>query len=218
MINIGKNLKINEIFFSIQGETRFAGYPCVFVRTAGCNLECNWCDTEYAKEPGKAIEIKEIMQVISVYPVKLVMITGGEPLCQKETPFLLDSLIEKGYNVILETNGSFSLMDIPNEVYKAVDVKCPGSGEERSFLKENLNYIRENDELNFVLLNRQDYDWACSFIKDNNIKKYISISFTPAYNILKPPQLAEWLLEDGLSDIRLSLQLHKIIWGNKRGV
>ncbi|MBN2135512.1 MAG: radical SAM protein [Acidobacteria bacterium] len=213
-----KNLKITEIFFSIQGETRFIGYPCIFIRTAGCNLECNWCDTEYAKEPGKQMEIEDIIKTVSNFPADLVMITGGEPLCQKQTPYLINELLEKSYKIILETNGSFPLVEIPNEVYKAVDVKCPGSGEEESFLKKNLERISENDELNFVLLNRQDYDWACSFIKNNNIKKNVNISFTPAYNILKPKQLAEWLIEDGLSEIRLSLQLHKIIWGDRRGV
>ena len=212
-------LNISEIFCSIQGESSYAGLPCVFIRLAGCNLRCGYCDTTYSYESNILLSINDIISKIKEYdPVKLVEITGGEPLLQPEVNQLFESLHKNGYIILLETNGSISLKDVPDYVIKIVDVKCPGSGEENSFLIENLEYInKEKDEIKFVLSNNFDYNWAKDFVMKYNLKDY-EILFSPVSEKLEPQDLAKLIIKDKFP-VRMQLQLHKIIWDkDKRGV
>ncbi len=202
-------LEVCEIFYSLQGESSFAGLPCVFVRLSGCNLRCEWCDTQYAWEPGAPMKIPQILNQIREYPTKLVEITGGEPLLQDACPDLMQSLLKHGYTVLLETNGSIMLDQVPPQVIKIVDVKCPGSGHSDSFLMENLTFLQPHDELKFVIADRNDYDFALDFIEKNNLKGK-QLIFSPVTSSLEPKTLANWMLEDG-ADARLQLQLHKIL-------
>ena len=212
-------LSISEIFCSIQGESTYAGLPCIFIRLAGCNLRCDYCDTTYSYESGINLSIDDIITKVKEYdPVKLVEITGGEPLLQPEVYQLINSLNENEYTILLETNGSISLKNIPEYVIKIVDVKCPGSGEENSFLIENLEYInKEIDEIKFVLSNNFDYNWAKDFVIKYKLNDF-EILFSPVSEKLEPQDLAKWIIKDKLP-VRMQLQLHKIIWDkDKRGV
>ncbi len=212
-------LNISEIFCSIQGESTYTGLPCVFIRLAGCNLRCNYCDTTYSYKSEITLSINDIIAKVKEYdPVKLVEITGGEPLLQPEVFQLISSLHENGNTILLETNGSILLKNIPEYVIKIVDVKCPGSGEEDSFLLENLEFInQESDEIKFVLSDNFDYNWAKDFIMKYKLNDY-EILFSPVSGKLEPQDLAKWIIEDKLP-VRMQLQLHKIIWDkDKRGV
>ena len=202
-------LEVCEVFFSLQGESSFAGLPCVFIRLSGCNLRCTWCDTQYAFEAGTMMELEQILDEVGKYPTKLVEITGGEPLLQEQSINLMQKLLDQGSTVLLETNGSISLNKVPPQVIKIVDVKCPGSGHGDSFLKQNLAFLQPHDELKFVLADRVDYIFALDFIKQNSLQSK-HLFFSPVTSSLKPETLAEWMLEDGAS-ARLQLQLHKIL-------
>ena len=212
-------LNISEIFCSIQGESTYAGLPCIFIRLAGCNLRCDYCDTTYSYESEINLSLNDIITKVNEYnPVRLVEITGGEPLLQPEVYQLISLLHENGYTILLETNGSISLKDIPEYVIKIVDVKCPGSGEENSFLLENFEYInKEKDEIKFVLVDNFDYNWAKDFMIKYKLNDY-EILLSPVSEKLEPQDLAKWITEDKLH-VRMQLQLHKIIWDkDKRGV
>jgi 7-carboxy-7-deazaguanine synthase len=212
-------LNISEIFFSIQGESTYTGLPCIFVRLAGCNLRCNYCDTNYSYKSEITLSINDIITKVKEYdPVKLVEITGGEPLMQPEVFQLIRLLYENDHTILLETNGSILLKDVPNYIIKIVDVKCPGSGEENSFLLENLEFInKEKDQIKFVLSDNFDYNWAKDFVMKYNLIDY-EILFSPVLEKLEPQELAKWITEDKLP-VRIQLQLHKLIWGkDKRGV
>ncbi|MCK5051658.1 MAG: radical SAM protein [Candidatus Cloacimonetes bacterium] len=212
-------LEISEIFCSIQGESTYAGLPCIFIRLAGCNLRCDYCDTTYSYESDISLSINDIITKIKEYDtIKLVEITGGEPLLQPEVYQLFESLHKDRYTILLETNGSISLKDIPKYIIKIVDVKCPGSGEENSFLLENLEFInQENDEIKFVLSNNFDYNWAKDFIMKYQLNEY-EILFSPVSGKLNFQDLAKWITEDKLP-VRMQLQLHKIIWDkDRRGI
>ena len=212
-------LNISEIFCSIQGESTYAGLPCIFIRLAGCNLRCDYCDTTYSFESDISLSTNDIITKVKEYdPIKLVEITGGEPLLQPEVYQLIESLNKDGYTILLETNGSISLKNVPEYVIKIVDVKCPGSSEENSFLLENLEYInKEKDEIKFVLSDNFDYNWAKDFVMKYNLKDY-EILFSPVSEKLEPQDLAKWIIDDKLP-VRMQLQLHKIIWDkDKRGV
>ncbi len=212
-------LNISEIFCSIQGESTYSGLPCIFIRLAGCNLRCDYCDTTYSYESDISLSINDIITKVKEYdPVRLVEITGGEPLLQLEVYQLFDSLHKDGYTILLETNGSISLKDVPDYVIKIVDVKCPGSGEEESFLIKNLEYINEEkDEIKFVLSDNFDYNWAKDFMIKYKLNDY-EILLSPVSEKLESQGLAKWIIEDKLP-IRMQLQLHKIIWDkDKRGV
>ncbi|HHE37575.1 MAG TPA: radical SAM protein [Candidatus Cloacimonetes bacterium] len=212
-------LNLSEIFFSIQGESSFTGFPCIFIRLSGCNLRCKYCDTVYSYETKFTLSVNDILKKIEKYnPIKLVEITGGEPLLQNEVYKLFHILKDNDYKILLETNGSINLKNVPEDVIKIVDVKCPSSGYEKSFLKENLNYIdAEKDELKYVISNREDYLYALDFIRENDLQNYKNI-FSPVLSELSPETLAEWLLVDK-SNYRMQLQLHKYIWGrNTKGV
>lgn len=203
------SLKVSEIFYSLQGESTYQGKPCIFIRLAGCNLRCIWCDTEYSFENGVEWAIPGILKKISQYPAQLVEITGGEPLCQKNSVLLMQKLLAEGYKVLLETNGTQNLAAVPQAVIKIVDVKCPSSGFADSFLMANLKSISPVDELKFVIASREDYLYALRFLQEHSIPTQI-IHFSPVSGRLEPALLAEWILADGLQ-VKLSLQLHKIL-------
>ena len=212
-------LNISEIFFSIQGESTYTGLPCIFVRLAGCNLRCNYCDTTYSYKSEITLSINDIITKVKEYdPVKLVEITGGEPLIQSETYDLFTILYDNEYEILLETNGTIYLEKVPDHVTKIVDVKCPGSGFKDSFLLENLEFInKEKDEIKFVLSDNFDYNWAKDFVMKYNLIDYV-ILFSPVLEKLEPQKLAKWITEDKLL-VRMQLQLHKMIWGKeKKGV
>ncbi|MDD4222983.1 MAG: radical SAM protein [Candidatus Cloacimonetes bacterium] len=203
------SLDVCEIFYSLQGESSFAGRPCVFIRLSGCNLRCSYCDTRYAWAPGTKMEIGEILAEIHKYPAQLVEVTGGEPLWQEKTLDLLKALCNAGYTCLLETNGSLYLEEMPDGVARIVDVKCPGSGCGDSFMKWNLKQLKPRDELKFVITAYWDYRFALDFITANSLEGR-TIHFSPVTSVLKPEILARWMLADG-APARLQLQLHKIL-------
>jgi len=206
---------ITEIFPSIQGETTFSGMPCLFIRTAGCNLRCRYCDTSYAYSGGQRMSVSSIETLVNQNHLPLVSVTGGEPLLQEECIELLKRISRCGKPVLLETNGSISLKDVDKKIIKIVDVKCPSSGEGKSFLEENIQYISNRDELKFVLCNRKDYEWARKFISKNNLLQGHKVLLSPVSGELKPSLLAGWMLKDSM-DARLQLQLHRIIWPSRK--
>mgnify|MGYP001586651796 CR=1 FL=1 len=212
-------MKISEIFFSIQGESSYAGLPCIFIRLAGCNLRCIYCDTVYAQdvEDGYGMSIDDILHEIKKFKCKIVEITGGEPLMQDETIPLIKKLLAKGCKVLLETNGTINLKDIDKRVVKIMDIKTPGSFPSQAFNEGNLKYLKKNDEIKFVLVDRNDYEWAKELIRKYCLEKSANVLFSPAHKRLLPDKLSEWILGDGLH-VRLQPQLHKIIWGEKKGV
>lgn len=209
---------VKEIFISIQGESTYAGLPCVFVRLAGCNLRCEWCDTAYAQETDGAddLSIEDIIGKIKQSPYRLVELTGGEPLLQEEAKLLSRTLLESGYKVLIETNGSVSLKGLPEGIVKIIDVKCPSSGHAGCFLMENLDFINPEDEIKFVIGGREDYEYAKRFIDEFLEGRTQKILFAPVKPDLDPKELADWILKDGLK-VRLQLQLHSYIWPNERG-
>jgi 7-carboxy-7-deazaguanine synthase len=217
---------IIEIYKSVQGESTFAGLPCIFVRLAGCNLRCNWCDSEYTFSGGKKMSLEEVeAEVLKLAPVKMVEITGGEPMLQeKELLPLMHRLLAGGYQLLLETSGERPLAAVPKSVHKIVDVKCPGSGEGGSFNLDNLQVLTSADEVKFVIADRADYEFARDFTREHALDSRVSaVLFSPAFRkdaspardaancALDPRQLVEWILADGLN-VRLGLQIHKFIW------
>lgn len=205
-------LKVNEIFKSIQGESTYAGLPCTFVRLAGCNLRCTYCDTNYAYYHGKELSDKEIISKIEEYGVNIVEFTGGEPLLQEETPPLIKTLLDKGHKVLIETNGSICIGCLDKRLTIIMDIKTPKSGMSERMNFQNLELIKNNDEIKFVLLNESDYIWAKDIIsKYNLLSKTKNILMSPAYGVLSPKTLASWILRDNLP-IRVQLQIHKYIW------
>lgn len=215
----GETLIVNEIFHSIQGESLYAGIPFIFVRLTGCNLRCSYCDTTYAFHEGIEIDIDALMKRISDFPCKAVEITGGEPLFQQNTPILVDRLIESGYIVLMETNGSYSLNTLNKQCVKIIDIKCPSSGESHNNRYENLNSLGSSDQVKFVITNEEDYHFSKQIIKEHLTSfDQGHLLFSPVSGMLSPEKLARWILDDGLS-VRLHLQLHKYIWPTiSRGV
>lgn len=204
-------MKINEIFKSIQGESSFAGIPTVFVRLTGCNLRCQWCDTKYAYDEGVDLTVDDVIDKIADLGLKSVEVTGGEPLLQKEVYELMDRLLDVGYKVFIETNGSIDLGRVDKRVIKIVDIKCPGSGESDQMYFNNLNYLLKTDEVKFVIKDRGDYEWSKGVIKRFELLEKCSILMSPVLGDIEPRELAEWILEDNLN-VRLQIQLHKLIW------
>ena len=210
------SLKLAEIFKSIQGESSFVGLPCSFVRLAGCNLRCSYCDTPYAWEPKFELTIPQIVEIIRSHKTHVVEITGGEPLLQNEVYVLMERLIVLDYKVLLETNGSLDISQVPSEVIKIIDIKCPGSGMSDKMYWDNLNRLNSKDEIKFVLSDRTDYNWAKKIIKKYSLENRGTVLFGVAYGRLSLRDVAEWILKDNLN-VRLNLQLHKYIWGNISG-
>lgn len=209
---------ISEIFKSIQGESTYAGLPCVFIRLAGCNLKCSWCDTPYARVPDGAMEltVEEIAVKARGFDCALVEITGGEPLQQRDAKRLVTTLLDEGFMVLLETNGSISLDGLDPRLVKIVDVKCPSSGHGGSFLMDNLNCITPDDEVKFVIGDRNDYEYARRFLEECVMARTSKVLFAPVRPALEPGELAGWILKDCLP-VRLQLQIHGYIWPNERG-
>jgi 7-carboxy-7-deazaguanine synthase len=210
---------ITEIFKSIQGESTFAGLPCVFIRLTGCNLRCHWCDTAYAFYGGVKMSPEEVLVRVRDLGGKLVELTGGEPLLQKEVYPLTEHLLAEGYRVLIETSGERFVGKLPGAVVKILDVKCPGSGESEKFCFENLGALDRKDQVKFVILDENDYQYAREFLAQHALQSRVAeVIFSPVFGQLAPRQLAEWILRDGL-EVRLGLQLHKFIWDpDARGV
>lgn len=205
-------LKVNEIFYSVQGESTYAGLPCVFVRLTYCNLRCTYCDTEYAFYEGKNLSVPEIISEVKKYNCNLVEITGGEPLFQmNECLELMKQLCDQSFEVLLETSGSLSIKEVDQRVKIIMDLKCPSSGMLKKNLYENINYLKPDDELKFVIGNREDYNWASEILKEYNPGNKCKILFSVVFGKLEPIQLVNWILEDKLN-VRFQLQMHKFIW------
>jgi 7-carboxy-7-deazaguanine synthase len=210
------SLLVAETFLSLQGEGAWAGWPCFFIRLSGCNLRCGYCDTTYAYSGGKEMEIAELLAEWQASGIRLVEITGGEPLLQQEAVALMKVLLSCGAKVLLETNGSLSLAQVPRQVVKVVDRKTPGSGMKEAWNEENTRYLGMKDQVKFVITSRDDYEWALNWVKNTSLFVYTRALFSPAWGILDPSQLASWILDDRL-DVQFQIQLHKILWGEKRG-
>jgi 7-carboxy-7-deazaguanine synthase len=211
-------LKVNEIFYSIQGESTYSGLPCVFIRLTGCNLRCKYCDTQYAFNEGESLTLAEIQKRVAYYDCNLIEITGGEPLLQAPVADLSKNLIEQGKTVLIETNGTQNIDQLPDQTIRIMDIKCPGSGESIKMNWENIDRLRADDNVKLVICNREDFDWAVDVVKKYNLFDKVNVLFSPAYGVLKPEILAEWLLKLSLP-IRLNLQIHKYIWHpHRRGV
>ncbi len=209
-------MKVCEIFVSIQGESTYAGLPCVFIRLTGCNLRCSYCDTVYAYEEGMEMPQEQIFEAVKRHGISLVEITGGEPLLQsKELLPLIDRLIESGFTVLIETNGSINIKDINQSAVIIIDIKTPGSGMHGENLIDNLIHIKPQDEIKFILTDKNDYEWAKNLISIHDLPNRCKVLMSPAYSILSPETLSGWIISDKLR-VRLNLQLHKYIFGNER--
>ena len=211
-------IKINEIFFSIQGESSYVGYPTVFVRTTGCNLRCTYCDTTYAYYSGQQMSREDILAEVAKHSTKYVCMTGGEPLFQKEVFDLLRDLCDRGYKVSLETSGSIDCGDVDARVKKIIDVKTPDSGEVASFVEENLRFADDHTEFKFVICSEDDFKWAENFSRTKNLFEKTHVLYSPAFRRVDENWLAKKILSES-SSARLQLQLHKYIWSpHSRGV
>ena len=211
-------IKINEIFYSIQGESSYAGFPTVFVRTTGCNLRCTYCDTTYSYFDGEWQSLEGILERVASYPARHVCVTGGEPLLQKSVLPLLRALCDRGYVVSLETSGSLSCAEVDPRVKKIIDVKTPSSSEQHSFALENLNLIDEATEFKFVIGSEEDFAWSESFVRSHKLFERSQVLYSPSFQKVSEKWLAEKILEEN-SSARLQLQLHKYIWSpHVRGV
>lgn len=210
-------LKVYEIFHSLQGESSRIGLPTVFVRLTGCPMRCVYCDTEYAFSGGSNMTLEQIMEKVAEFGTRYVTVTGGEPLAQKQCLNLLTRLCDSGYEVSLETGGAIDTSGVDARVAVILDVKTPGSGELKNNHWENLQRLKPKDEVKFVLCDRADYDWAKQVLTERGIANQCSVLFSPVYNQVNPTDLAEWILQDKLP-VRMQVQLHKILWGEKPGV
>jgi 7-carboxy-7-deazaguanine synthase len=212
-------LTVNEIFYSVQGESTYAGRPCVFVRLTACDLRCSWCDTPYAFHEGRKRPIDDVLREVEEHGCSLVEVTGGEPLLQDEVYPLMERLLEQGKTVLLETGGHRSTARVPEQVVTILDVKCPGSGEASRNCLDNLDRLRPHDEVKFVVKDRTDYEFARDIIHARRLpSRAAAIHLSPVHGVLDPKTLSEWVLADGLP-ARVQLQLHKYIWSPEtRGV
>ena len=204
-------LKVNEIYYTIQGESTKAGLPCVFIRLTYCNLRCSYCDTEYAFYEGKNLSLEEILTEVKKYRCKLVEVTGGEPLVQSESLELMKLLCDNNYEVLLETGGSLPIEKIDHRVKIIMDLKCPSSNMEKKNLYENIQFLKKSDEVKFVLGSREDYEWTKANILQYDLQNKCEILFSVVFGKLQPVTVVEWILEDNLQ-IRFQLQMHKFIW------
>lgn len=210
------SLRISEIFCSLQGEAREVGFPTVFIRLTGCPLRCTWCDTAYAFHGGENLGFDTILTRVAEHKTSRVTVSGGEPLAQKQCVDLLSLLCDEGYQVSLETSGAIDISDVDSRVVKVIDVKAPGSGECEKNRIENFAFVGVDDQLKFVIKDRDDYDWALSFIDKHDLSQRCDILFSPVYKVMAATDLANWLLEDR-RQYRLQIQLHKYLWGEVAG-
>jgi 7-carboxy-7-deazaguanine synthase len=212
----GVSLRISEIFYSLQGETTRVGLPTTFIRLTGCPLRCTYCDTTYAFSGGKSMALDEIMQTVQSHPTRHICVTGGEPLAQKGCITLLKTLCDASYSVSLETGGALDVSTVDARVLKVLDIKTPASGEEQKNLWGNLAHLNAHDEIKFVLCGEADYIWAKQILQEHALTDKCTVLFSPAQGQLEARDLAEWILRDGLQ-VRLQVQLHKLLWGNQQG-
>lgn len=211
-------LKINEIYFSVQGESTKAGLPCVFVRLTYCNLRCSYCDTEYAFYEGFDSSIESVIEEVKKYKCNLVEITGGEPLVQNESLELMKRLCDEGFEVMLETGGSLPIENVDKRVMVILDLKCPSSKMKKKNLYENINFLKPIDEVKFVIGTREDYEWSRDIVAKYDINKKCEVLFSVVFGELEPVALVEWILADNIN-VRFQLQAHKFIWKpEERGV
>ena len=212
-------LTINEIFYSIQGESTYSGRPCVFVRLTACDLRCVWCDTPYSFTEGRKMALEEVLAAVEAYPCDLVEVTGGEPLLQADVHPLMQALLDRGKTVLLETGGHLPVDGVPPGVVRIVDVKCPGSGEAHRNRWPNLDALGPRDEVKFVLADRADYEFAREVVRQRRLGERVgAVLFSPVHGVQPLLPLAQWILEDALP-VRLQVQLHKYVWGPEvRGV
>ncbi len=210
-------LKIFEIFYSLQGESSRVGLPTIFIRLSGCPMRCHYCDTAYAFQGGSMMTIDEIIKTIKKYDTPYVTVTGGEPLAQKEVLSLLKVLADQNYEVSLETGGGVSIKEVDPRIKIILDIKTPESGEEKKNHWDNLNLIHSKDEIKFVLCSREDYDWAKKILNQYKLAEKCDVLFSPVYQKLNTTNLGNWILEDQLP-VRMQIQLHKLLWGEKPGV
>jgi 7-carboxy-7-deazaguanine synthase len=212
-------LSVNEIFYSIQGESTYAGRPCVFVRLAGCDLRCAWCDTAYAFSEGRTMTVDDVLQRVDGYRSPLVEVTGGEPLLQDDVYPLMERLLESGRTVLLETGGQVDVSRVPGGVVKVLDVKCPASGESGRVEWTNIDRLGSRDQVKFVIKDRTDYEFARDIVARHALdRRCAAVLFSPVHGVMSPRDLSEWILDDRLA-VRLQLQIHKHIWGaDVRGV
>lgn len=211
-------MRITEIYQSIQGESSYAGLPCVFVRTTGCDLRCSWCDSEFTFTGGVTMSLDDIIAAVEQYDCRLVELTGGEPLLQRELPELATRLADKGYTVLIETGGHRDISQLDARIVRIMDLKCPDSGECEKNLWSNLQHLRPTDEVKFVIASRRDYEWAVATIREHDLEDRVHILLSTAFEMVKPEQVVEWMLADRLR-ARFQLQLHKYIWEPRaRGV
>ena len=211
-----KTIRINEIFYSIQGESSRIGFPTVFIRLTGCPMRCTYCDTAYAFHQGNQQEIDAIINQVQQYPTKFVTVTGGEPLAQKNCLDLLDQLCDLDYEVSLEKGGGIDISPVNAKVKIILDIKTPKSGEVENNFWPNLKQIKPMDEIKFVVADQEDFEWAIQTMHEHQLDQK-KILFSPVYNQLEGELLAKWILDHGI-EARLQLQLHKILWGEKQGV
>ncbi|MCF8413216.1 MAG: radical SAM protein [Melioribacteraceae bacterium] len=211
-------LKVNEIYFSVQGESTYAGRPCVFIRLTYCNLRCTYCDTEYAFYEGYDSKVDSIIKEVKKYKCNLVELTGGEPLIQEESFVLMEKLCDAGFEVMLETGGHMSIKEVDKRVKIIMDLKCPSSKMMKKNHYENIAYLKKIDEVKFVIGTREDYDWMKIILSEYNLDKKVPILCSVVFGELEPVTLVNWILEDNLN-VRYQLQMHKIIWEpQERGV
>ena len=212
------SLKVNEIYYSIQGESSFSGIPCIFVRLTYCNLRCSYCDTEYAFYEGKKLEINQIIEKVNSFKCNLVEITGGEPLLQNDCIKLIEELEKNNKRVLIETGGSLTIKNISKKTHIILDLKCPSSKMEHKNLWDNLNYIKKTDEVKFVIGNKSDYNWSKKIINKYNLENKCLILMSPVFGEIDNKKIIDWILKDNLN-VRFQIQLHKKIWDkDKKGV
>ena len=211
-----RTLRVTEIFYSLQGESRTAGYPTVFVRLTGCPLRCGYCDTEYAFTGGEHMKLPDIVDRVADYNPGYVTVTGGEPLAQPDCRLLIKMLCDRGYSVSVETCGAMDVSIVDQRASIVMDLKTPGSGELDRNLFENLAHLRRKDQIKFVITDRTDYEWSRSQLAERKLDKLSEVLFSPVHGKLEPCDLADWIIEDNLP-VRMQIQLHKYLWGDERG-
>ena len=211
-----RELRISEIFYSLQGESRTVGLPTVFIRLTGCPLRCGYCDTSYAFSGGQRMTLSAILAQVAEYSPRYVTVTGGEPLAQRDCWLLLKMLCDAGYTTSVETSGSVDIRQVDKRVSTVMDIKTPGSGEVERNLYKNLDLLKRKDQVKFVIINRVDYEWSRNFIDEKELAGNLEILFSPVHGELEPAELAKWILADNLQ-VRMQIQMHKYLWGDERG-